>query len=139
MLGDKSLFVPKPDQTSKLIRVTSAFAGKSDQELLHLVVTLGKAHAHERRRVTFRTRQNSFSFKCVHIVDNAQSLGCFFTNSQVPFTRTQAKECDSGCTLYTWYVLLCFDSCVLNNDIVPANEDKCVFIKSNDTRFYIRF
>lgn len=53
MLSDQSLFVPEPDQTSKLIRVASAPASECDQELLHFVIALGKANAHKRRRIAF--------------------------------------------------------------------------------------
>ena len=81
MLSDQSLFVPEPDQASELIRVTSAPASQSDQELLHLVIALGEADAYKRGRITFRARQDSFSFKCIHVVDNTQCLSCFLTNS----------------------------------------------------------
>jgi hypothetical protein len=53
MLSDQSLFVPEPDQTSKLIGVASAPASECDQKLLHLVIALGKANAHKRRRIAF--------------------------------------------------------------------------------------
>ena len=53
MLSDQSLFVPEPDQTSKLIRVASAPASECDQKLLHLVIALGKANTHKRRRIAF--------------------------------------------------------------------------------------
>ena len=126
----KATLLPEPDYEAEL--TVRAPVRQCAEVLLELVfLTAGEAEPDELARTDLAASQHAFLFKSFKLINNADGLGCFFTNSEILFARRKLKGRNALRAIYTWDKGLRHVNRIRDHDVIATHVNKRIVEGNN--------